>query len=115
MKTFGFDQEEKILIINYLLSHRMKRKDSYSDTQWETVKKQRMRARKAIKPFLDPSYRDGIKTLKTLNFDSLTHGRRLGIDDDNKVFHIPVDDAHLNEEITNLLRKIINRKSKYVW
>lgn len=112
MKTFNFTKDEKYAIMEYLLSHRMKRKENYSDTEWEKIKKQRIRARKEIKGIYN---RKDDEMLSRLNFDTLTVQPRIGIDDNGLVFHIPVDEKHMNEEITNLLRKLSKMRAKYVW
>ena len=115
MKTFNFTDEEKCDIIKYLLSHRMKRKGSYTCAEWEKIKKQRIRARMPIKEVLNAVGHEKAKLLSKLNFDTLTVKPRIGIDDNNQVFHIPVDEEHLNEEITNLLRKLVKPLSKYLY
>ncbi len=115
MKTFGFTNNEKLLILDYLMANKLNRRKYYTNQKWEVIKKQRFRARKAIKPFLDPEYVDGHKSLSTLDFDSLSPQRRIYIDDNDVVIHKAVDIKHINEEITNYLRRIINRHSKYVY
>lgn len=113
MKTFNFTDEEKQLIISYLFNHRMKNVNDYDSTRWERISKQRKRIKAEIKKLTN--YVKGGKFTIPLwfNFDELTRGR-LGIEN-GKLFHIPVEEKYVNEEITNLLRKLIKRNSKHVW
>ena len=115
MKTFNYSIQEKAAIVKYLLKHRMSRKINYDDTKWEKIKKQRIRARKPVKAFLDPNYYNDEKCLNTLNFDCLYKSPRIGVDEECNVIHNPVSEVDLNEEITNLLRRLLKEHAKYAW
>lgn len=113
MKTFQFSNEEKNQILSYLMNHRMKNVNEYDTTRWERISKQRKRIKKEIKTLIGWNKNVNIQIPNWLNFDELTNGR-LGIKN-REIIHNPIEEKYINEEITNILRKLIKLKPKHLW
>ena len=90
---------QKFQIVDFLLSQRMQ-SYGYDYTSWQRIKKQRVRAKRALRK----------SNIHNLKFD--TFNGRLTIDDNGQVDYVVGQSA--NEEITNLMRRMVNPDANYV-
>lgn len=110
-KTSGFTREEKIALAKILLSDRLENY-GYDWRDFQRLMRQRYQAKKAFKQAIgyENKLMGSFWCIDGISFDNILGGR-LCIYNGNAEY---ITGQSNNEEITNAMRQIVNRKSKWL-